>query len=134
MNSSFRSQHHLIWLPEIQILVIVLMVFSPSFTAARFSDTASDIRHSHSLSKKSVRAAVNNPPVKEIELRECHYVARCTIHICLARATIIARYIGADGRPLRQYELCLEHADWLARRESVRNWRIVNLDDERPSE
>jgi hypothetical protein len=65
--------------------------------------------------------------VKRIEFYDCHYVAGCTIHICLAQATTIARYVDVNGRPLRQYELCAEHSDSLARRESVRDWRIVNL-------
>jgi len=66
--------------------------------------------------------------VKKIELHICHYVARCTIHICVSQAIIIARYIDVNGRPLRHYELCAEHADWLARRESAQDWRIVGLD------
>ena len=30
-----------------------------------------------------------------------------------ARATMLARYTDAQGRPLRQRELCEGHADWL---------------------
>ena len=71
---------------------------------------------------------------KQIDFYDCHYVARCTIHICLAQATTIARYVDGNGRPLRQYELCPEHTDWLMRRESVRDWRIMNLNDVRSGE
>jgi hypothetical protein len=80
------------------------------------------------------RPARNELPVKKIELQTCHYVARCTIPICLAQATIIARYIDVHGRPLRHYELCAEHTHWLARRESAQDWRIVALDHALSSE
>jgi hypothetical protein len=70
---------------------------------------------------------VSVPSVKEIELRPCLYVVRCAIHACPARATIIARYVDANGSTIRQYELCATHADQIAQRERARGRRIVNL-------
>jgi hypothetical protein len=83
------------------------------------------------------RTARNEPSIKKIELHTCHYVARCTAHICVAHATIIARYIDVNGRPLRQFELCAKHSACLSERERARDWRVVNLNnahcDPRPS-
>jgi hypothetical protein len=50
---------------------------------------------------------------EEIELLACGYTVQCTAgnHTCRASATTIARYTDAQGRPLRQRELCDRHAN-----------------------
>ena len=45
-----------------------------------------------------------------IEIWRCHYFARCRASRRCEQVTVIARYLDAQGRPLRQVELCEEHA------------------------
>jgi hypothetical protein len=53
----------------------------------------------------------------EIELLRCGYAARCVRAGCRQyRATTIVRYVDNQGRPLRQIEVCDEHADLIIRR------------------
>jgi hypothetical protein len=49
--------------------------------------------------------------VKTIELWRCLYHKTCRVKLCRRAATIIARSFDTGGRPLRQYELCQQHAD-----------------------
>jgi hypothetical protein len=50
---------------------------------------------------------------EEIQLLACGYSAQCTVRVCRARATTLARYTDGQGRPLKQHELCDRHAAWL---------------------
>ena len=63
----------------------------------------------------------------EIELLRCDYAARCARARCRPyRATTIVRYVDNQGRPLRQIEVCDEHADLIKReqpRSTVRDLR-----------
>jgi hypothetical protein len=53
----------------------------------------------------------------EVELLPCDYAARCVRAGCRQyRATTIVRYVDHKGRPLKQLEVCDEHADRIARR------------------
>ena len=63
--------------------------------------------------------------VKNIELWACGYDASCKVHNCGARATMIARSMDSDGRPIHQYELCQVHADQVAEREKLQDRQIV---------
>jgi hypothetical protein len=59
---------------------------------------------------------------EEIQLLTCGYPARCSVRQCEARGSVLARFTGAQGRPLLQRELCDRHADWLrANRPNVRD-------------
>ena len=49
----------------------------------------------------------------EVQLLTCGYPARCSVRGCEARGSVLARFTDAQGRPLRQRELCNRHADWL---------------------
>ena len=49
----------------------------------------------------------------ENQLLPCGYPARCSVRQCEARGSVLARFTDAQGRPLRQRELCNRHADWL---------------------
>ena len=62
---------------------------------------------------------------KTIELWPCGYQAPCKVKNRLNKATTIARSIDADGRPMRQYELCTAHAEQIAEREKGRGREIV---------
>jgi hypothetical protein len=54
----------------------------------------------------------------EVELLRCDYAARCARAGCRQyRATTIVRYVDHQGRPLRQLEVCDDHADLIIRRE-----------------
>jgi hypothetical protein len=51
-------------------------------------------------------------------LLRCDYAARCSRAGCRQyRATTIVRYVDSQGRPLRQFEVCDDHADLIIRRE-----------------
>jgi hypothetical protein len=53
-----------------------------------------------------------------VELLRCDYAARCVRAGCRRyRATTIVRYVDHQGRPLRQFEVCDDHADLIIRRE-----------------
>jgi len=60
-----------------------------------------------------------------IELWPCRYDARCNVRQCKAKATTLARSMDTGGRHLKQYELCLVHADQVAQREKLRGREIV---------
>jgi hypothetical protein len=107
----------------------LMIVVAAAFTAAlnQQSYTRDSTANNPAMWALAGGAVMDALAVKRIEFYDCHYVAGCTIHICLARATTIARYIDGNGRPVGRYELCAEHTDRLARRESVRDWHIVNL-------
>jgi hypothetical protein len=62
---------------------------------------------------------------KAIELWPCGYDAWCNVRNCKAKATRLARSVDAGGRPIKQYELCLVHADEVAQREKLRGRDIV---------
>jgi hypothetical protein len=60
----------------------------------------------------------------EIQIIACGYSAQCSVRGCDARATMLARYIDGQGRPLKQRELCERHAAWLkANRPNVHDLR-----------
>jgi hypothetical protein len=42
-------------------------------------------------------------------------------------ATIIARFVEAGGRFMRQYELCDVHADQVAVRERAKGRKVINV-------
>jgi hypothetical protein len=64
--------------------------------------------------------------VKNIELWACGYDAHCKVPNCGAMATMIARSMDSDGRPIHQYELCQTHADQFAERERGKGRQIIN--------
>ena len=47
---------------------------------------------------------------REVEVRPCGYTARCSVHKCPRRATIILRSLDDQGRPEHQTEACIAHA------------------------
>ena len=54
----------------------------------------------------------------EVELLRCDYAARCSRSGCRQyRATTIVRYVDSQGRPLKQIEVCDDHANLIIRRE-----------------
>ncbi len=60
----------------------------------------------------------------EIQIIACEYSAQCAVRGCRARATRLARYTDGQGRPLKQRELCVRHADRLkANRSNVNDLR-----------
>jgi hypothetical protein len=63
--------------------------------------------------------------VKEIELWPCGYEATCRVKNCSATATIIACAVDGIGRPSMQYELCVPHAEQIAKRERGKGRAIV---------
>jgi hypothetical protein len=62
---------------------------------------------------------------KAIELWPCGYQAPCRVKNCHAKATIIARSVDADDRPIKQYELCAPHAVQVTARERQKGRKIV---------
>ena len=66
-----------------------------------------------------------SPP--KSNLHRCLYPATCSAKNCRATATIIARSVGADGRPMKQYELCDVHADVVATRERAKGRKIIDV-------
>jgi len=62
----------------------------------------------------------------EIQLLPCGYPARCSVHECQVRATTLVRYTDNRSRPLRQWELCDRHANWL--RANGKNVREMQVD------
>jgi hypothetical protein len=50
-----------------------------------------------------------------IEIWPCRYSSHCRTIRCRERVTVVARYLDAQGRPLRQVELCQQHAGELAK-------------------
>jgi hypothetical protein len=74
----------------------------------------------------------------EIQLLACGFSAQCTVRGCRARAAMLARYTDDQGRPLRQRELCEQHADWLrANRPNIHDLRGAPdtwEDDQAPAE
>ena len=65
--------------------------------------------------------------IKEIEIAPCRYGAPCSARRCDANATVIARAFDTGGRPVRQYDLCVEHGMFIARREKRRGRSVVFL-------
>jgi hypothetical protein len=63
--------------------------------------------------------------VKTIELLPCGYHKGCRVNNCKRRAIVIARSYDSGGRPLKQYELCQQHADQVVEREKGRGRDIV---------
>jgi hypothetical protein len=63
--------------------------------------------------------------VKMIELPPCQYHIVCRALNCKHHATVIARSYDSGGRPLKQYELCQQHADQVVERERGRGLEIV---------
>src|SRR5271167_2437144 len=57
--------------------------------------------------------------IKEIEIGPCRYGAPCSARRCDANATVIAHAFDTGGRPVRQYDLCVEHSIFIARRENA---------------
>jgi hypothetical protein len=54
----------------------------------------------------------------EVELLRCDYAAHCSRAGCRQyRATTIVRYVDNQGRPLKQLEVCDDHANLIIRRE-----------------
>ena len=62
---------------------------------------------------------------KIIELWPCGYEAPCKVRNCRARATMLARAVDSQGRPVNQYELCEPHAEQVAVRERGRGREVV---------
>lgn len=49
----------------------------------------------------------------------------CRARNCKHHATVIARSYDSGGQPLRQYELCQQHADQIAERELAKGREII---------
>lgn len=64
--------------------------------------------------------------VREIEIAPCQYDALCSARGCSSAATLIARAVDSGGWPAKQYELCLSHSVYVARREKTRR-KVVYL-------
>jgi len=58
-----------------------------------------------------------------VELWPCLYRARCRKEGCDALASVVARYVDDQSRPLRQIEFCAWHARSLGRSFAVRDMR-----------
>jgi hypothetical protein len=69
--------------------------------------------------------SIDEYPVKTIELLPCRYRKECRAQNCKRTATIIARSFDSGGRPIRQYELCQQHADQVVEREKAKGREIV---------
>jgi hypothetical protein len=69
--------------------------------------------------------SIDEYPVKTIELLACRYRITCRARNCKRAATVIARSYDSGGQPLRQYELCQQHADQVVERERGRRQEIV---------
>jgi hypothetical protein len=70
--------------------------------------------------------------VAGICIYECGYNARCDARNCTRVAVTVARSIDKIGRPLKQYDLCATHTEFVVRREvqrgrEVRDWRASGL-------
>ena len=72
--------------------------------------------------------AVNLEQAPEAKLWPCGYQAQCKVRSCKAKATIVARSIDNQDRPMRQYELCHPHTDQVVKREQGRGREIVNFE------
>src|SRR5262245_47477244 len=77
-------------------------------------------RDSHASEPGLVPAQLMPDETKTIELWPCGYQAPCKVKNCKSKATAIARSVDAQGRPIRQYELCAVHAEQVAERERGR--------------
>jgi len=63
-----------------------------------------------------------------LTILHCRYPIRCRAERCVSGAVTILRKSEASGRPLRQIELCISHAEIVIRRErhrglTVSDWR-----------
>jgi hypothetical protein len=66
--------------------------------------------------------------VAGICIYKCGYFAHCDARNCKRRAATVARAVDKIGRPLKQYDLCAKHTEFVIRREvqrgrEVREWR-----------
>jgi len=58
-----------------------------------------------------------------IDLWRCLYRDRCKKDGCGVNASVLARYLDEQGRPLRELEFCERHARGLGRSFAVRDRR-----------
>lgn len=68
--------------------------------------------------------------IREIQILSCRYHATCSARNCPAKATLIARAFDSGGRSAKQYELCLTHGTYVAKREKSRGRTVLFLLDE----
>ena len=66
--------------------------------------------------------------VAGICIYHCGYFARCNARKCTRLAVTVARSIDKIGRPLKQYDLCAAHTEFVIRREvkrgrDISDWR-----------
>lgn len=62
----------------------------------------------------------------EVQLLDLGYYSKCKIRGCTASASVLARGVDEQGRPLKQIELCKAHAEGLKLKRNARDLRRRN--------
>jgi hypothetical protein len=68
----------------------------------------------------------NHITIREIKIGSCLFDAKCSARRRRRPARVVARAFDTGGRPVKQYELCLEHGRHIAERESTRLLRTLS--------